>query len=159
MNIEMKKVSIAHPIRMIYTVQILYKCGKDMAKKYGLHHWDNSYIKTFAIVLLGIFGRGNTYLVYKDVPVATFRVNQTQDEFHFGKLATHPEYSSKGIGSWCMDYIERMAKEQCCSAVTLEVYDKSNHAKDFYTHRGYVLCGEVKTRKYTEFKMRKDLNI
>ena len=31
---ELKKVS-----------DILYECGKDMAKKYDLHHWDNSRIK------------------------------------------------------------------------------------------------------------------
>ncbi len=156
MNYEYKKVSFLHPVRMIQTANILYQCGKDMAKKYNIHHWDNSKIKTLAIVVLGLFG-GQTYLAYDGVPIATFKIKKNDKELRFQKLATLPEYSGKGIGSWCMSKIEHIAKEMECVAVTMEVYDKSEHAKNFYLHKGYVLCGETKTRKYTEYKMKKEL--
>ena len=35
---------------LIKVSDILYKCGKDMAEKYGLHHWDNSKLKNTAVV-------------------------------------------------------------------------------------------------------------
>ncbi len=95
--------------------------------------------------------------MYKDIPVATFKVKKISADLHFGKLATLPECSGKGIGSWCMNYIEQIAKEKNCSSVCMEVYDKSIHAQEFYLHRGYAFCGEVKTRKYIEYKMRKEM--
>lgn len=158
MSYTCKSVSFLHPIRLLATAKILYLCGKDMARKYDLHHWDNSMLKTTAVVCYGLL-KNKTFLVYDEKAIATFQVKKNGDCLHFGKLATLPECSGKGIGSWCMSNIEQMAKDQGCSSISMEVYDKSNHAKEFYLHRGYVLCGEVKTRKYTEFKMRKDLNI
>ena len=32
--------------------RILFACGKDMADRFDLHHWDNSLIKVWAIVIL-----------------------------------------------------------------------------------------------------------
>ena len=42
---------------------ILYKCGKNMAQKYDLHHWDNSRFKTWIIVALCAL-KNNIYLLY-----------------------------------------------------------------------------------------------
>ena len=157
MSYKCKSVSFIHPIRIMTTAKILYRCGKDMAQRHDLHHWDNSMLKTVAVVCYGLI-KNKTFLVYDDEATATFQIRKDGDSLHFGKLATLPDCSGKGIGSWCLKYIEQTAKEQGCFSVSMEVYDKSNHAKDFYLHRGYVLCGEVKTRKYTEFKMRKELS-
>ena len=143
---ELKKVS-----------DILYKCGKDMAKKYDLHHWDNCRIKNHIIVALCAM-KNDIYLVYSErTPVATFQTRKTGQSFLFQKLATTPTFSGGGIGSYCLTEIERLAKENGCTEVICEVYDKSEHAKNFYEHRGYTTYGATETLKYKETKLRKEL--
>ena len=72
---------------------ILYECGKDMAKKYDLHHWDNSHIKNHIIVALCAM-KNDIYLVYSEkTPVATFQTRKTGQSFLFQKLATTPAFS------------------------------------------------------------------
>lgn len=136
---------------------ILYECGKDMSKKYNLHHWDNLHIKNHIIVALYAL-KNDIYLVYRGkTPVATFQSRKTGQTFLFQKLATAPEFAGGGIGSFCLREIEHLAKENGCREVVCEVYDKSEHAKSFYEHRGYAVCGATKTLKYKELKMRKEL--
>ncbi len=132
--------------------KILIACGKDMSQKYCLHHWDNSYLKTFLVVCY--LSLKNDVWIVKNVDkniVATFQTNKTAQGFHFGKLATDPAFSGKGIGSFCMNTIESLAQQAGCSKVYMEVYDKSKHAIDFYLHRGYEKCGETESLKYKEY--------
>ncbi len=137
--------------------QILYKCGKDMAIKYDLHHWDNSQLKNIMILILCML-KNNVYLVFdNDSPVATFQTRKAGGSYLFQKLATSPEFSGKGIGTFCLNEIERMAKLEKCKSVVCEVYDKSEHAKKFYERKGYVIVGEIDTLKYKELKLRKEL--
>lgn len=136
---------------------ILYECGKDMVKKYGLHHWDNSHIKTWLIVVLCAL-KNDIYLVYiSQKPIATFQINKTKNTLKFQKLATLPAFEGQGIGSFCIQEIERLAREAGCSEVICDVYDKSEHAKSFYEHRGYSTYGSAETLKYRELKLRKEL--
>ena len=128
-----------------------------MAKKYDLHHWDNSHLKNFIIVALCEL-KNTVYLVTEDEkPVATFQTKQVGKTMRFEKLACSPKHSGKGIGSFCMSYIEEIAKKEGCDRVEMEVYSPSQHALDFYLHRDYEVCGETKTLKYTEVKMGKKL--
>lgn len=136
---------------------ILYECGKDMTKKYGLHHWDNSHIKNYIIIALCAL-KNDIYLVCNEkTPVATFQVRKKKQSLLFQKLATAPAFSGKGIGSYCLTEIERLAKENACAEVICEVYDKSEHAKSFYEHRGYAIYGATETLKYKEWQMRKEI--
>ena len=136
---------------------ILYECGKDMKKKYGLHHWDNSHIKNYIIIALCAL-KNDIYLVCNEkTPVATFQVRKKKQSLLFQKLATAPAFSGKGIGSYCLTEIERLAKENACAEVICEVYDKSEHAKSFYEHRGYAIYGATETLKYKEWQMRKEI--
>ena len=76
---------------------ILYKCGKDMADKYDVHHWDNSHIKNHIIVALCAL-KNDIYLVYKGKePVATFQIRKTGNSCSFQKLATAPKFSGGGL--------------------------------------------------------------
>lgn len=50
-----------------------------------------------------------------------------------------------------------MAKADGCEEIICDVYDKSNHARLFYEHKGYVVCGEAGTLKYRTLKFRKEL--
>ena len=145
--VELKKVS-----------DILYACGKDMAKKYDLHHWDNSRFKTWIIVALCAL-KNNMYLLYGEnkMPVATFQTRKMKDAYLFQKLATLPEFSGSGVGTLCINEIERLAKNNGCKEVICEVYDKSVHAISFYEHRGYLTYETVNSNEYTILMMKKDI--
>lgn len=154
---KVKKIGTFDIVGQIRVNGILYDCGKDMAEKYDLHHWDNSYLKNFVIVALCEL-KNNVYLVIEnDKPVATFQTKKIGRIMRFEKLACLPNCAGKGIGSYCMKYIEGLAKKENCNRVCMEVYTPSKHALNFYLHRGYKVCGEVKTLKYSEIKMEKIL--
>lgn len=134
---------------------ILNRCGKDMAMRYGLHHWDNLYLKSFLIVLLSI-QKNTIYLLYDGkLPVATFQIRKEGEVMHFEKLGTIPAESGRGAGSFCLKMIEKLAKKQGCKKVSMEVYQPSRHAISFYENRGYGIVGEVSTLKYQEVIMEK----
>lgn len=154
---EVKAVGKWQLRRLLSVSKILYRCGKDMARKQNLHHWDNSYIKDLAVVVLcGM--RNDIFLVLSEKrPVATFQVKREGEVLNFQKLATEPSFSGKGIGSFCMKTIEEMARCFDCCAVCCEVYDQSRHAIAFYLKRGYQVCGKTDTLKYTVLQLRKNL--
>lgn len=136
---------------------ILYECGKDMAKRYGLHHWDNSHFKNWIIVALCVL-KNNVYLVRDNkTPIATFQTRRVDRSYLFQKLATSPSFSGKGVGSFCLAQIERMGLDEGCKEIICEVYDKSEHAKAFYEHKGYSVYGTTDTLKYQELKLKKEL--
>ena len=154
---KVQKVFMLDFVSFFKVSEILRKCGKDMAEKYGLNHWNNSIIKNIIIVLLCAL-RNKVYLVYeKDRAVATFQLKKIDEKCRLQKLATSPQNSGKGIGSFCMNYIEETAKKEGCKKVCLEVYDKSVHAGNFYSHRGYKEVGKTNTLKYTEILMEKEI--
>ena len=136
---------------------ILSSCGKDMAQKYDLHHWDNPYFKT--LIIAGLCSlKNDIYLVYSgEKPVATFMTKKNASDFHFEKLGTLPAEAGRGIGSWCLTKIEDQAREKGCSKVTMEVYEPSEHAIGFYQHHGYQIVGKQNSRKYTLVKMEKEV--
>ncbi len=142
---------------LLKVCDILYKCGKDMALKYDLHHWDNPRIKNWVIVILCAL-KNNIYLVCDGKkPVATFQTRKVNQSYLFMKLATLPEFAGNGIGTFCLDEIEMLGKSLGCREVICEVYDKSSHAITFYEHKGYMVYGETDTLKYKELKLRKEL--
>lgn len=137
--------------------EILYKCGRNMASTQGLHHWDNIRLKWWTIVALCAL-KNDIYLVCKEEKVvATFQTRKHGDTLLFQKLATLPTYAGGGIGTFCLNEIEQLGRTQGCKAVICEVYDKSVHAMEFYIHRGYVVNGTTETRKYVEWKLKKEL--
>ncbi len=137
--------------------KILNVCGKDMAIRYNLHHWDNPFLKSLAIVILCKL-RNDVFLLYDaNKPVATFMTKKNGDVFHFEKLGTLPSDSGKGIGTHCIKMIEEMAKAFDCKRITMEVYEPSQHAISFYKHRGYNVVGLAETMKYKEVKMEKSI--
>lgn len=152
-----KKIGKPDISKQCMVASVLNECGKDMAKKYGLHHWDNPYIKSLLIVGLGVL-KNDVFLVYEEEKVvATFMTKKKGDSLHFEKLGTVPSESGKGIGSYCMSKIEQMAQKSGCKRVVMEVYEPSKHAISFYEHRGYRTVGTTETLKYKEIKMEKNI--
>ena len=126
-----------------------------MASKYDLHHWDNFYLKTLAIVCI-CWLKNNIYLVSNGSnKIATFQTRKDGDVLKFFKLATVPDCMGKGIGSFCLKEIENIALSLGCKEVSCDVYDKSEHALNFYLHKGYTVCGTKETLKYKELELKK----
>ena len=143
---SVQKLKLTSIRGLLKTSNILYKCGKDMAARYDLHHWDNSHVKNWCIVALCAL-KNDVYLVYDgDTAIATFQTHTAEDSLLFQKLATLPEFSGKGVGSFCLEEIERLGREKGLKRIICEVYDKSGHAMRFYEHKGYEVYGETDTR-------------
>ncbi len=154
---SVQKLKIWNILKLLKVSNILYKCGKDMANNYDLHHWDNSRVKNWIIVALCAI-KNKIYLVYDNkTAIATFQTRKIGDKYLFQKLATLPEVQKKGIGDFCLNKIETQAKNIGCREVLCEVYDKSEHAKKFYENRGYYVYAETDTLKYKELKYKKEL--
>ena len=157
MMYSVHKLRIWNIIGLLKVSNILYKCGKDMAIKYDLHHWDNSYIKNWIIIVLCVL-KNNIYLVRKSkMTVATFQTRKINQSYLFQKFATLPEFAGGGIGTFCLNEIEKLAKVEKCKEIICEVYTKNEHAKSFYEHKGYHVYGNTATLKYEELKLRKEL--
>lgn len=140
---------------MMAVAKILNSCGKDMATKYNLHHWDNSFIKSFAIVCFCSL-KNEVYLVDCDSKhVATFMIHTNKSSLHFEKLGTLPSESGKGIGSFCLMRIEELALKAGCKRIFMEVYEPSQHAISFYEHNGYSVVDRKDSLKYCELVMEK----
>ena len=151
------KLKIWNLAKLLKVSNILYKCGKDMAAKYDLHHWDNSHVKNWIIVALCVL-KNDVYLVCNgQVPVATFQTRKIGESYLFQKLATSPGHAGKGIGAFCLGEIERLGKQENCKEIICEVYDLSEHAKRFYENRGYAVYGTTDTLKYKELRLKKEL--
>ena len=152
---RVRKVTVFRVLDFFRVENILYRCGKDMAQKYDLQHWNNGHIKNFLIVAL-CFLKNDIFLVFDDnKPIATFQTKKCGDGLRLQKLATDPCFSGKGVGSFCLKTVEEMAKAADCKKVFFDVYDKSQHAAHFYENRGYTPCGSINTLKYTEVRMEK----
>ena len=63
----------------------------------------------------------------------------------------------KGIGAFCMNTIESIAKGLKCEYVVCGMYSKSEHAIRFYEKLGYKIYETLRTLKYEEFKMKKKI--
>lgn len=142
---------------LIQAARILHTCGKDMAQTQDLHHWDNPFWKSLAIAGLGALKNEVWLAEWDGSPVGTYQIRQQGEVLRFEKLATLPSAAGQGIGSRCMERIEAAACGRGCSKVTMEVYAPSAHAIAFYEHRGYRTMGTVKTLKYEEVRMEKDV--
>lgn len=154
---KVKKICLLNLVGQLKVNNILFDCGKDMATKYNLHHWDNSHLKIFIIIAICEL-KNTVYLVTdNEKPIATFQTKKVGKVMRFEKLASSPKNSGKGVGSFCINKIESIARKAGCEKVCMEVYSPSQHALEFYLHRGYAVCGETKTIKYSEIKMEKVL--
>lgn len=156
--LTMREIRWYQPVGLLRVAEILYACGRDMASRYGLQHWNNPRFKTWAIVALCVLK--NRIFLGADAQgkaVATVQVKVLGNALHLAKLAVLPAAGGKGCGSRCLEWAEEYARVQGCDSVELEVYDRSSHALAFYHNRGYERCGSMETRKYTEIRMKKML--
>ena len=105
---QVKKIALWNLKGLHQVNTILSLCGRDMAKKYDLHHWDNSYIKNVVILILCVL-KNQIFLVYDEqYPVATFQLSESVNELKFQKFATEPQKSG---GDW--DFLYEVYRNDC----------------------------------------------
>lgn len=141
--------------------QILVACGLDMKDRLGLSHWmppnypleqmlhdameqevyavtvGNNLVGTFMLemmttVPLSYIKYGNIVWQVSDVPAV-----------YVHKLAILPSMQGKGLGTWCMQSIEKLAIERGYYAVRLDGVKTHPKLLSFYKNRGYQQVGEL----------------
>jgi GNAT superfamily N-acetyltransferase len=60
---------------------------------------------------------------------------------YLGKLAIRPSLQGAGIGSWCLDQVERQARDSGCQAVRFDAITAHTRLVGFYLKRGYTPRG------------------
>lgn len=150
--LNIKAVSFFDIPSILSVSNVVFDCGRDMSKKYGLHHWDNSRILTFCIVIYGIIIK-NTKLWRVDSnkkAIATFQTKIKGDFLNFSKLAVSPAFEGKGIGKECLHFMESIGKQNNLKGLSCEVLSESANALNFYLHNGFKEVGSISTLHYSE---------
>lgn len=158
MRYTVRKIGFYNLPAFIKVSKILKECGDDMYYKYKLKHWKNSYFKTLLIVIYMSL-KNTIYGVFdnKQDMIATFQIKYESDCLHFAKLAVSPQMTGKGVGSFCLDEMEKMANQKKVHFLKCEVYEKSEHAYLFYLNRGFKKIRSIETFKYKEIMLEKIL--
>ena len=150
----MKRIRMTDLSGLRKVEKVLYVCGKDMAKKYDIHQWDNTHTKNMMILALCEL-KNEVFLVsnYVGKTVATFQVRKTDDTLYFEKIGTLPECQGKGIAEKMLEQIKMIAKDKGCPKVACSVYEKNESALEYYLKKGFTVCGIAQTKKYQLINM------
>ena len=128
---------------------ILHSCGLDMKARLGLGHWDPPYPLH---LLQRDAAEKEVYAVIDgEQTVATFTVGTQAPPYYeltvwaepegralyVNRLAVLPEEQGRGIGRWCMERVEELARERECAFVRLDVDARHAALARFYERLGY----------------------
>lgn len=135
---------------------LLVKCGEHMYTQYKLDHWYPYFDEeTFVIKMKD----KKLYGVYREgIPIATFNVSTQPRDYYFdslwnfsvenalylGQLAIEPSLQGMGIGKWCMEQVEIIARELACDAVRFDAIELHPWLKNFYMRLGFSPSNTVK---------------
>ena len=134
--------------------EILTKCGLDMQARFGLGHWVPPYPlelmrksaeerDVYAVYddhkLIATFTTGTSPLPYYRTIPGVWECWEPSGEpaLYCSRLAVLPELQGRGVGTWCMQTIERLAQAEGCRAVRFDAYDKHLQLLEFYDRLGY----------------------
>ncbi len=148
----------AGPDKVVEVHEILKKCGEDMKLRFGFGHWVPPYPlellrvdaeeKSVYIVLDG--GKNIATVTTGEQPPGYYDISlwEAPDEkaIYMNRLAVLPEFQGRGVGAWCMNKVERAAKETGCAAVRLNTIEKHIKLQHFYEKLGYQRKGGIKFR-------------
>lgn len=85
----------------------------------------------------------NLYLLVStiDLPkkvVAFVGCRMANQNAHITNIAVLPSFQGKGIGSWLVDEIKKVALKEDCVTVTLEVRMSNKKAQSLYRKKGFI---------------------
>lgn len=158
MKLSVKEVKITNLPGQMQVEKVLYACGRDMAKKYDIHQWDNNHIKTMAIVVYCEL-KNKVFLVVdgNKKAVGTFQIRVCKEALSFEKLGTLPQCQGYGIAGKMLEEIRKIAKDNGCSKITCSVYEKNRYALEYYLKKGFSICQTTQTKKYKLINMEMDI--
>ncbi len=139
--------------------QILMVCAFDLKERFGLSHWmspiyplermlkDADELEVYALTsgatLVGTFTLETTmpssYLKYGNIRWQLSDVSAV----YVHKLAILPDRQGQGLGTWCLQAIERLAASQDYRAARLDGVKTHSKLLRFYESRGYQKVGEL----------------
>lgn len=176
MRITFERVSPDQHEKVAKVYELIRDCGREMLEKQGLSHWGSPYplesvqkdceqrevflavnldtgiyVHTFQLEFFGCADSWEAGVIGEDGKCK----RQLVAEVH--KFCTAPKYGGMGIGTQSMNFIEEYCRSRRVSTITLDVYEKSKHAINFYEHRGFVITGRKNTRRFVVFTMENHL--
>ena len=134
---------------------ILVMCGEHMARTQGLTHW---YPFLTFTTYAEVAASAQPYAVYEDgflagtfyfktEPRPYYPVEYWTDPdaraFYFAALGVLPSFQGRGIGSWCMAQVERLAVENGCKAIRFDAAANNTALMRFYDRLGYERRGVI----------------
>lgn len=168
MNLSFERVFQNEDKKIFEVYEIIRISGEHMYKEQGLIHWKDPYpidsIKknceereVFLVKELdmGIFV--HTFQLEFNHEYNQLENNEGKKICVVNKFATLPNVAGNGIGKLSMNYIEEYCKDLGISKICLDVYDKSEHAINFYKKRGFIVTGTKPTRHFTVYLMEKQI--
>ena len=141
--------------------QILVACGRDLKERFGLSHWmpmvyplesmlkDAMSLEVYAVTngatQVGTFMLETT----STVPMSYIKYGnihwqvKAPSAVYVHKLAVVPAWQGQGLGTWCLQTVERLAVQRGCSAVRLDAVKTHPKLLSFYARQGYQQVGEL----------------
>jgi GNAT superfamily N-acetyltransferase len=133
--------------------EILRRCGRDIKLRFGLSHWDPPY--PLRLLRRDAAERRVCRVLGVDRTVATFTLDTEpfsyydmtiweapgSEAIYVSRLAVDPDLQGHGIGTWCMEAIERLAAGEGREAVRLDAHGRHEKLVGFYAGLGYAQRG------------------
>lgn len=79
------------------------------------------------------------YIVYKEAPVAWFRLDREEDGLWLGMLQVAPKHHRQGIGSYILSVAESVAGEKGFEKLGVHTTEDNLAARQLYLSAGYTV--------------------
>jgi ribosomal protein S18 acetylase RimI-like enzyme len=155
------EVSFDNELLIEKVFDILLESGQHMYDTEGLTHWLNPY--SIDKIKESLIDKRIFLTMEGSRTIATFTLSDTKTKFftdeenfiYLSKFAVKPTLSNKGLGSECLDFMEKLVKEQKFIGIRLDVYEKSIPAINFYKKKGFSITSTANTTNYKVLCMEK----
>lgn len=88
---------------------------------------------------------GNSYMVYKnESPCGFFWYSSRGMSLHINTIVIDKKYQGKGIGTYIIDELEKLAKSKKFEYIELGVQGSNKYAYSFYIKKGFMEFGYTK---------------
>lgn len=157
-------------IEDIDEIILLFENAVDNMNRQSIFQWDEVYPNR-EVILADIESR-TMYVGRNGEKIASvFVINQyCDDEYKDGKwhyrdlsyrivhrLCVNPDFQNKGIGTYTMNYIEKLVKQMGIQTIRLDCFTKNPYAVNMYKKLGYCVVGYADWRKGRFYLMEKKL--
>lgn len=151
-------------------ITLLFENAIDSMNKQGFFQWDEVYPNR-EVILADIESRTMYVGRCGEKISSVFVINKFyDDEYNNGKwqykdlpylivhrLCVSPDFQNCGIGTYTMNYIEKLVKQMGVQAIRLDCFTQNPYAINMYKKLGYNIVGYADWRKGRFYLMEKKL--